>query len=108
MDVARALYRDMTGQPVLAGPPDEGRKWMVEDMDLVSAFRSWREGTLTLRAWAASLRGVHERACFALDDPLPFFAMGVADCCELFQWFRRKRDTRKQAQAKTGEMGRAA
>jgi predicted ATP-grasp superfamily ATP-dependent carboligase len=39
MDVARALYQDMTGQPVTPASTPEGRKWMVEDGDLFSSFR---------------------------------------------------------------------
>ena len=107
IDVARALYLDLTGQPVASAQPEEGRKWMVEDMDLVSALRSWRNGALTLRAWARSLRGVQESACFALDDPLPFLLMPVADCCELYRWLRR-RNGRNQVQAKSPDLSCAA
>jgi predicted ATP-grasp superfamily ATP-dependent carboligase len=88
LDVARALYLDLTGQPVLRKAPVDGRKWFVEDFDLFSALRSWREGSLSLKAWLRSFAGVEEAACFALDDPLPLLMMGVADCCELFQWAR--------------------
>jgi predicted ATP-grasp superfamily ATP-dependent carboligase len=96
MDVALALYLDMTGQPIAAdAQAAEGRKWIVEDFDLFSALRSCRDGTLSLKEWVRSMRGVQEAACFALDDPLPFLFMGVADWCELFRWFRRTADARK-------------
>jgi len=95
LDVARALYLDMTGQPAPPAQAAEGRKWIVEDFDLVSAFHSWRTGALTLRDWIKSLRGVREAACFAWDDPLPFLMMGVADCCELYHWRRAQRRSRK-------------
>ena len=88
MDVARALYLDMTGQPVGSAQAAEGRKWLVEDFDLFSAWRSWRQGALGLRDWVRSLRGVQELACFSLDDPLPFLLMGFADCSELCRWLR--------------------
>jgi predicted ATP-grasp superfamily ATP-dependent carboligase len=88
MDVARALYLDMTGQLVAPSSAADGRKWMVEDFDLFSAVRSWLDRTITLKDWVRSLRGVEETACFALDDPLPFLLMGVADGCELYQWVR--------------------
>jgi predicted ATP-grasp superfamily ATP-dependent carboligase len=88
MDVARALYLDMTGQPVAPARAAEGRKWIVEDFDFFSAARSVAARTLTLTAWARSLRGVEETACFALDDPLPFLMMGMADCGELYRWLR--------------------
>jgi predicted ATP-grasp superfamily ATP-dependent carboligase len=96
MDVARALYLDMTGQPVAAAEAAEGRKWLVEDFDLFSAFRSWRMGALTLKDWVKSLRGVQEVACFALDDPLPLLLMGAADCSGLYRWMRCQAQTRKK------------
>jgi D-aspartate ligase len=104
MDVARALYLDMTGRPVASSPAAEGRKWIVEDFDLFSALRSRRDGTLTLKAWVSSLRGVQEAACFALDDPLPFLLMGVADCCELCRWIRCRLGARKQGRSKSPEV----
>jgi predicted ATP-grasp superfamily ATP-dependent carboligase len=90
MDVARALYFDMTGQPVPAAAVAEGRKWMVEDFDLLSALRSWSARSLTAKDWFNSLRSVQETACFAWDDPIPFLLMGVADCCEFYSWVRNR------------------
>jgi predicted ATP-grasp superfamily ATP-dependent carboligase len=95
LDVARALYLHMTGQAVPPSRVDEGRKWMVEDLDLFSAFRSMTARHLNVRDWFYSLRGVREAACFAWDDPLPFLLMGVTDCCELYRWMRRKRSLRQ-------------
>ena len=46
MDVARALYLDVTGQLVAPAQAAEGRKWIVEDFDLFSAIRSRRDGAL--------------------------------------------------------------
>lgn len=77
MDVARALYLDMTGQDVTPGLPIEGRKWLVEDFDVVSSVRYRIEGKLTLREWVTSLHGVQELAYFATDDWLPFLPMLV-------------------------------
>jgi len=88
LDVARALYMNMTGQPVPPATVADGRSWIVEDFDLFSALCSWTGGALTLKDWVKSVLGVHETACFALDDPLPFFMMGVADSCEFFRWIR--------------------
>ncbi|MBZ5516211.1 MAG: carboxylate--amine ligase [Acidobacteriia bacterium] len=50
IDVARALYLDLTGQVVPCAPAREGRKWIVEDLDLVSCYRYHHDGKLTLRA----------------------------------------------------------
>jgi D-aspartate ligase len=71
MDVARALYQDMTGQQVSPATTPEGRKWIVEDRDWISALRYWRDGNLTLRGWRESLRGVEETSYFAKDDLWP-------------------------------------
>ncbi|TMF40713.1 MAG: hypothetical protein E6I32_21175 [Chloroflexi bacterium] len=87
MDVARALYLDLTGQPVSAGEPREGRKWVVENFDLVSSPRYCRDAKLGIRGWMRSYRGVEEASWFARDDLKPFFSMGLFS----LQWaFERK------------------
>jgi len=68
MDVARALYLDMTGQPVVCGTPREGRKWVVEDQDIVSCLRYHRDGNLTFKQWIDSFHGVEEGGFYASDD----------------------------------------
>lgn len=83
IDVARALYLDLTGQEVVARPAAEGRKWVVEDLDLVSSYRYYREGSLSLAGWARSFRGVEEAAFICADDPLPVAAMIVSRAAEL-------------------------
>ncbi len=75
MDVARALYLDLTGQPFIHSPAREGRRWIVEDLDLVSSWRYMRNHELTFRAWLSSLRGIDEAAYLAVDDFLPVLAM---------------------------------
>ncbi len=42
MDVIRAMYLDLTGQPVEFAPAPEGRRWLVEDVDLISSMRILR------------------------------------------------------------------
>jgi D-aspartate ligase len=79
MDVVRALYQDMTGQPVLRARAPEGRKWIVEDVDFIASVRYWRDGKFTLRQWIDSLRGVNELTFLALDDPLPFAGACIMD-----------------------------
>lgn len=83
IDVARALYLDLTGQEVVARPAAEGRKWVVEDLDLVSSYRYYREGNLSLAGWVRSFRGVEEAAFICADDPLPVAAMMVSRAAEL-------------------------
>jgi predicted ATP-grasp superfamily ATP-dependent carboligase len=75
MDVVRAMYLDLTGQSVPSGKAADGRKWLVENLDFVSAAVYFRDGRLTPSAWAASFRGLAETAWFARDDPLPFAVM---------------------------------
>jgi predicted ATP-grasp superfamily ATP-dependent carboligase len=75
LDVARAQYLDLTGQHVPPSQIIEGRKWFVEDYDVVSSVRYYREKNLTFRQWVKSFRGVQEAAWFASDDLLPFFFM---------------------------------
>jgi predicted ATP-grasp superfamily ATP-dependent carboligase len=75
MDVARAEYLDLTGQSVPSSEIIEGRKWFVEDRDLVSSVHYHYEKSLTFRHWSTSFRGVQESAWFAWDDLLPFFIM---------------------------------
>lgn len=96
-DVARALYRDLTAQPVRHAEAVEGRKWIVEDFDLTSALRSLTSGSLRSKEWLKSFRGIEETACFAWDDPLPFLMMAVADVCELARWFRCRLNARSSA-----------
>jgi predicted ATP-grasp superfamily ATP-dependent carboligase len=75
MDTARALYLDLTVQPVPPSTSREGRKWLVEMPDLKSSIEYHRLGKLTLRQWVDSFSGVQETAQFAWDDPWPFVDM---------------------------------
>jgi D-aspartate ligase len=89
MDVARALYCDLTGQPVFPSPAVDGRKWIVEDLDLLSSYRYFREGSLTLRGWLDSLRGIDEAAFLSLRDPAPLFFAGLTRLQEIMASFHR-------------------
>jgi D-aspartate ligase len=73
LDVARAMYLDMIGQPVPSVIPQDGRKWVLEAGELLS-FRHYRRGGMSWRDWLAAMRGVREGATFALRDPAPFVA----------------------------------
>ena len=75
MDVLRALYLDLTGQPVPPTAQREGRRWIVEPADLSSSRAYWRDGVLTPGDWGRSLMGVRETAWWSADDPLPAFGM---------------------------------
>jgi predicted ATP-grasp superfamily ATP-dependent carboligase len=77
MDVVRAMYLHLTGQPVDAGEPPAGRKWMVEDLDLASSLYYWREGTLSWRL--AGVLQAQESAFFANDDLRPALRVCMND-----------------------------
>ncbi|HWR53690.1 MAG TPA: ATP-grasp domain-containing protein [Bryobacteraceae bacterium] len=82
MDVARAMYLDLTGQPVPPAQVAEGRRWVVEDCDLVSSVRYANDGVLTFSDWFRSFRGVRETAFVSIRDPLPALAVAVSDVRE--------------------------
>jgi predicted ATP-grasp superfamily ATP-dependent carboligase len=74
-DVARALYLDFTGQQQPDVVRCEGRRWMIEDYDLISSLHYFQEGSLKPGQWLRSFRGVEERAWFSWKDPAPFLVM---------------------------------
>jgi predicted ATP-grasp superfamily ATP-dependent carboligase len=77
VDVARAMYFDLTGQKVPSDVARPGRKWVVEDMDFVSGVRYLFGRKIGLIDLIKSYSKVEEAAFFAVDDPLPFFLMFV-------------------------------
>jgi hypothetical protein len=85
------MYLDLTGQAVPAAGSAEGRRWIVEPLDLVSSAIYRRRGDITFPGWVRSLRGVREAAWFALDDPLPFLALWLG---VLAYWLPRRLLTR--------------
>jgi len=75
LDVVRAMHLDLTGRPVPAATCRDGRRWIDERSDPICALRLGREGSLGLRDWMRSLRGIDEAAWWAADDPRPFALM---------------------------------
>ena len=76
-DVALAAYLDLTGQPIPPADQVDGRSFVVENYDPISALTRWRAGELDWRSWLASVRGADEWAWFARDDLRPFGLMCV-------------------------------
>jgi predicted ATP-grasp superfamily ATP-dependent carboligase len=99
MDAARALYLDLTGQPVPPSASREGRKWLVEMPDLKSSIEYYRLGKLTLRKWVASFSGVQETAHFAWDDPWPFVKMCAQSGLVLSRRLFTNRSERRKREA---------
>jgi len=75
VDVARAAYLDLTGQPIAPREMVSGRRFLVENYDPLGAVSYLRRGELGPRSWAASMRGIDETAWFARDDLRPFWLM---------------------------------
>jgi D-aspartate ligase len=90
IDVVRALYMDLTGQQIVPSAAREGRKWIVEDLDAVSTYRYFREGSLTIKEWFKSLSGIDEAAFLSWRDPLPFFFMLINRITEFLKRVYRK------------------
>jgi predicted ATP-grasp superfamily ATP-dependent carboligase len=93
LDVVRAAYLDLTGQPVAAGEMTRDRRFLVENYDPLGAVGYWRRGELGLRSWVTSLRGVDEAAWLARDDLRPFGLM-----CARMAW--RGLSRRRQSNAR--------
>lgn len=72
LDVARALYRDLTGGTVQRSRQADGRIFVVEPDDLRASVQYLHRGELSPSAWLRSFKGPKELAWFAWDDPLPF------------------------------------
>ena len=70
-DVVKALYLDFTGQQQPPVVPREGRRWAIEDCDLISSIDYYREGTLRPVQWLRSYRRLEELAWFDWRDPAP-------------------------------------
>lgn len=75
LDVLRAYYLDLIGHPLPQGEISEGRKWVVENNDLLCFNRYRKDGQITFGKWLRSFRGTKETAWFAWDDPIPFLLM---------------------------------
>lgn len=86
MDVVRALYLDLTDQPLPPVTPREGRRWVIEDFDVISTYHYFREGSLSLGEWFRSFRRVEEGAWWSWKDPVPFFVMLAGFARKTLTW----------------------
>lgn len=75
VDVARALYFDLVGQPIRASAQIEGRKFIVEVHDFLAAIWYFRRRRLAIGEWWRSLQGEREFAWFKWRDPIPALIM---------------------------------
>ena len=77
LDVVRDMYLDLTGQARQAVVPREGRRWMIEDFDIISTYDYFREGSLTVGEWLRSFKRLEEGLWFSWKDPWPFIRMSA-------------------------------
>jgi predicted ATP-grasp superfamily ATP-dependent carboligase len=96
LDVLRAYYLDLTGQPVTPVEVREGRKWLVENNDVITFSRLRKDGKITLWKWLRSFWGVREGGWFAWDDPVPFLRMLKSLVGHFLRWARRGTTKPKQ------------
>jgi predicted ATP-grasp superfamily ATP-dependent carboligase len=92
MDVVRALYLDLTGQPVLVGEPQVGRKWLVENFEALCVPTYLRQERQSVSSWLSSYRGLAEACWFAPDDPAPFLALAPHSAWWAFAKWRGRRE----------------
>ena len=77
IDVVRAMYHDLTGQPVRRSRQVDGRIFIVEPQDFLSSLQGLRKRELTLRDWWRSFKGAREFAWFKWNDPAPFLIVSI-------------------------------
>jgi D-aspartate ligase len=95
MDVVRACYLDLTGQPVHAQPARQGRKWIVENQDLMTLPQLFKDRRLTVGQWLCSLWGVRETAWFYWCDFFPLWTLWTGLLRSLrLRWFRNRKSRR--------------
>jgi D-aspartate ligase len=99
IDVVRAQYLDLTGQQIPETAQRNGRRLVVENIDLLArlAYRHSDYSTPHAPKYASET----ELAWFARDDPNPFIAMlarsirpGIADLRRT--WFARRRSAKME------------
>ena len=76
-DVVRAMYYDLTGQPIRRSQQINGRIFIVEPQDFLSSVHGLRNRELTLRDWWRSFQGTREFAWFKWNDPAPFLIVSL-------------------------------
>jgi predicted ATP-grasp superfamily ATP-dependent carboligase len=88
LDVARALYLDLTGNLPPPRPMVE-RTFVAEFHDLAASLGYYRRGKLTFCQWRRSLEGRRELAWLSRDDGAPFAAVCVRLIMRVAELFLR-------------------
>lgn len=101
-DVVKSLYLDLTGQEQPpASPSREGRRWMIEDFDVISSIDYYKEGTLRFGDWVRSFKGVEEGAWFSWSDPAPMAELASRYSRQAVRWVAKRMTRRRPAAAAT-------
>jgi len=87
LDLPYVAFADALGKNPSLGTPRKGTKWVRLLTDGRSAVQGIRAGTLSVRQYLASLRGVTAFAVFSISDPVPFI---VQPFLILFRRVRRR------------------
>jgi D-aspartate ligase len=98
IDVVRALHLDLTGRAVPAGAQVDGRRLIVENIDVPA--RLTRRSSASAAVPAALSATSTELAWLARDDPFPFLAMSARLAAPAAAHFRqtwRSRAVRRRA-----------
>jgi D-aspartate ligase len=73
VELVHTAYRDAAGLPTPRTPQRYlGAKWVDVRRDLQAAYVGHRNGSLTVRDWASSLKGPRAHAIWSPSDPMPF------------------------------------
>lgn len=96
MDVVRTLYLDLTNQTIPDIEPREGRRWLIENFDIISTAYYFREGSLSFSDWIKSFKNVQETAWFSWRDPVPFVMMVAAFIKQAIVWVLKLAGLRRQ------------
>lgn len=94
VDVARALYLDLTGKNVCGCEPIAGRTFIAEFHGFAARPRYLRQGGLTFHEWGPSHKEIRELAWFCTDDPLPFLMMCIRLLLRVVERMLRMRPAR--------------
>ncbi len=71
VDFAHLLFCDQVGQPAAPGRTAPGVRWVRLATDIPNAVRDVHRGSLGVREYVSSLRGIDAEAVFSRRDPLP-------------------------------------
>ncbi|OGW52198.1 MAG: hypothetical protein A2Z50_03580 [Nitrospirae bacterium RBG_19FT_COMBO_42_15] len=82
---------------------------MIENLDIISSYHYYKEGSLSLWQWIKSFRNLEEGAWFSLKDPVPFLSMLLSLSTRMLKWLGKKAGIVKDdaSRLKKAEMGGA-